>query len=291
MITLFAIPKAFEGHAAVIQRNALESWRRLGSEVDVVLVGDDEGVADAAAEIGARHVGGVETTEYGTPLLSSAFALARAAAETRVLAYVNADILLLRDFPTAIRRIRFDRFLCLGRRWNVEVHGPIDFTGPYEEHLRALVEERGRLALPDAIDYFVFDRDGPLADLPRFAVGRPGWDNWMIYRARSLRIPVVDATRAITAIHQQHGYEHVPEGSGKLWYGPEAEANFELIRGLERFQTRHATHVLTRFGPVPALTPRRVVSRVRSRNAVDGALERAARFVERLGRPREELRR
>jgi hypothetical protein len=280
MITLFAIPKAFEGDAAMIQRNALESWRRLGSEVGVVLVGDDEGVADAAAEIGARHVGGVETTEYGTPLLSSAFALAREAAETRVLAYVNADILLVRDFPTAIRRIRFDRFLCLGRRWNVEVRGPIDFAGPYEERLRALVEELGRLASPDAIDYFVFDREGPLADLPRFAVGRPGWDNWMIYRARSLGIPVVDATRSITAIHQQHGYEHVPEGSGTLWYGPEAKANFELIRGLERFQTRHATHVLTRLGPLPAPTPRRFVSRVRSRHAADGVVERAARLVE-----------
>jgi hypothetical protein len=290
MITLFAIPKPFEGDAAVIQRNALESWRKLGSEVDVVLVGDEEGVADAAAETGARHVGGVETTECGTPLVSSAFALAREAAETRVLAYVNADILLLRDFVAAIHRIRFDRFLCLGRRWNVEVRGPIDFDGPYEERLRALLAERGRLALPDAIDYFVFDRDSPLTDLPRFAVGRPGWDNWMIYRARALRIPVVDATRSITAIHQPHGYEHVPEGSGTLWYGPEAEENFELIRGLERFQTRHATHVLTRLGPLPALTPRRVVSRVRSRHAVDGAVERAARLVEsslRRRRPRQ----
>jgi len=290
MITLFAVPKPFDGDVAVIQRNALESWRKLGAEIRIVLVGDDEGVADAAAEIGARHVGAVETTEYGTPFLSSAFALAREAAETRVLAYVNADILLLRDFVEAIRRIRFERFLCLGRRWNVEVRGPIDFAGAYEDRLRALVAERGRLALPDAIDYFVFDREGPLGDLPRFAVGRPGWDNWMIYRARSLRIPVVDATRAITAIHQEHGYEHVPEGSGTLWYGPEAEANFELIRGLERFQTRHATHVLTRYGPVPALTPRRVVSRVRSRHASDGAVERVARLVEsslRRGRRRQ----
>jgi hypothetical protein len=290
VITLFAVPKPFEGDAAVSQRNAVESWRRLGSEVDVLLVGDDEGVAQAARDAGARHLGGVETTEYGTPLLSSAFALAREAAATRVLAYVNADIVLLRDFVTAVRRIRFDRFLCLGRRWNVWLHEPIDFDGAYEQRLRALVSEQGELALPDAIDYFVFDRDGPLTDLPRFVVGRPGWDNWMIYRARSLRIPVVDATRSITAIHQQHGYEHVPEGSGTLWYGPEAEANFELIRGLERFQTRHATHVLTRLGPVPALTPRRIVSRARSRHAADGAVERAARLVERLAGRRKELR-
>jgi hypothetical protein len=42
--------------------------------------------------------------------------------------------------------------------------------------------------------------------------------------------------------------------------------------------------VLTRFGALPALTPRRIVSRVRSRHAVDGSIERAARLAERLAR-------
>jgi len=267
MITLFAIPKPFVGATAVIQRNALESWARLGPEVDVLLVGGDEGVEDAADSVGARHVAEVETTRYGTPLL----------------ACVNADVILLPDFVAALRKIRLPRFLCLGRRWNVDLATPFDFGEGYEQRLGA-VARNGELALPDAIDYFVLDRDGPLTELPPFAVGRPGWDNWMIYRARKLRIPVVDATRAITAIHPRHGYEHVPEGTGAQWSGPEADANFELIKGLERFQTRHATHVLTRIGAVPALTPRRLVSRVRSRRAVDGTVERLARAVDALRR-------
>jgi hypothetical protein len=263
MITLFTIPKAFAGEAAAVQRNALESWTRFGDEVEVLLIGDDEGVAEAAAAAEARHVPGVDTTEYGTPLLSSAFALAREHSRRRLLAYVNADIVLLPDFVDAVRRIRFSSFLCLGRRRDLAT---------------------GELAPPDAIDYFVFGREGPLSELPPFVVGRPGWDNWMIYRARSLGFPVVDATRAITALHHAHGYEHVPERAGYRWYGPEAESNFALIEGLERFQTRHATHVLTRFGCVPALTPRRLLSRIRSRRAVDGYVERAARSVERLVR-------
>lgn len=282
MITLFAIPKAFTGQAGLIQRNALASWTRLGEEVEVLLVGDDDGVAEAAREARVRHVAQVERTEYGTPLLSSAFTLARAASTRRLLAYVNADIVLLPDFVAAVRRIRFPSFLCLGRRWDVDVTEELEVDGDYERRVRSLVAARGKLALPDAIDYFVFDRAGPLAELPPFAVGRPGWDNWMIYRARSLGLPVVDATRVLTAVHQNHGYAHVPERSGYRWYGPEATANFALMQGLERFQTRHATHVLTRFGVLPALTPRRIVSRVRSRHAVDGSVERAARLVERL---------
>ena len=284
MITLFALPKAFTGDAVVLQRNALESWVRLAPDVEVVLIGDDPGIAEAAAGSGARHLTGVATTDYGTPLLSSAFALARAASTRRLLAYVNADIVLLPDFIAAVRRIRFPSFLCLGRRWDVDLAEELPTDGDYERRVRSLVAARGKLALPDAIDYFVFERAGPLAELPPFAVGRPGWDNWMIYRARSLGIPVVDATRVLTAVHQNHGYAHVPERSGYRWYGPEATANFALMQGLERFQTRHATHVLTRFGVLPALTPRRIVSRVRSRHAVDGSVERAARLAERLAR-------
>jgi hypothetical protein len=282
VITLFAIPKPFAAAAAVIQENALESWTRLGPEVEILLLGNDEGVAEAAARTGVRQVEGVETTEFGTPLLSSAFALAREASTRRLLAYVNADVMLLPDFVHAIRRLRYASFLCLGRRWNVELDTPFDFGPGYEARLRELAHVHGELALPDAIDYFVLDREGPLTELPPFAVGRPGWDNWMIYRARQLRIPVVDATRAITAIHPRHGHEHVPEGTGALWSGPEAEANFELIKGLERFQTRHATHVLTRIGAIPTLTPRRIVSRVRSRDAVDGRVERIARAIDSL---------
>ena len=280
MITLFAIPKPYTGSTAVIQRNALKSWTRLGPAVEILLLGSDEGVAEAAARAGARHVEDIETTEFGTPLLSSAFALAREASTRRLLAYVNADVMLLPDFPDAIQRIRPASFLCLGRRWNVDLDTPFDFGPGYEKRLGALAHGHGELAPPDAIDYFVFDRAGPLTALPPFVVGRPGWDNWMIYRARRLRIPVIDATRAITAIHPRHGYEHVPKGTGALWYGPEADANFELIKGLERFQTRHATRMLTPVGAIPALTPRHVVSRVRSRDAVDGGVERIARAID-----------
>src|SRR5207302_10644877 len=130
--------------------------------VEVVLIGDDPGIAEAAAGSGARHLTGVATTEYGTPLLSSAFALARAASTRPLLAYVNADIVLLPDFVAAVRRIRFPSYLCLGRRWDVTVEGEIEPGGDYEGRVRRLVASSGELALPDAIDYFVLGRTGPL---------------------------------------------------------------------------------------------------------------------------------
>jgi hypothetical protein len=288
VVTIFAVPKPFAGHIGLIQQNALGSWVALGPDVEVLLCGDEPGVAEAAHRAGVRQLPDVERSELGTPLLDSVFRMVRAEAAHRRVAYVNADIILLPDFLAALRRVRFAHFLLVGRRWNTSLSEPIDFDeDDWERSLRELVAREGRLKLPDAIDYFAFDRDGPLAELPPFVVGRPSWDNWMIYRARRLGVPVIDATRVVTAVHQDHDYSHVPGGGGGrlAWLGPEAEINKSMVPPDQLFQTRHATHVATKIGVVPALAPRRIVSRVRSRHVVDGRVERIARLAERLGLP------
>ncbi len=90
-------------------------------------------------------------------------------------------------------------------------------------------------------------------ELPPFAVGRPGWDNYLVYRARKLGIPVVDATPVLTLVHQNHGYGHVPAASGDRWEGPEARMNRALMGGTERtFDIGDATHVLMANGLIPA---------------------------------------
>jgi hypothetical protein len=56
MITLITCPKPFRGHSKIIQRNAIKSWTLLEPKPEILLMGDDEGTAEAAAEFGARHV-------------------------------------------------------------------------------------------------------------------------------------------------------------------------------------------------------------------------------------------
>src|SRR5258708_5802556 len=115
-LTVFSIPKPFvEGHVSLIQRNALDSWRQLGPDVEVLLMGDDDGVAEAAAEYGVKHVGAAATNEYGTPLLDWAFRSAAEHASGEVVCYVNADIVLLDDFLAAVRRLPRSAYLAVGR--------------------------------------------------------------------------------------------------------------------------------------------------------------------------------
>jgi hypothetical protein len=97
------------------------------------------------------------------------------------------------------------------------------------------------------VDYYVFSR-GLGRDLLPLAIGRVGWDNWLIWHARSQGAAVVDATQVITAVHQDHDYSHHPGGAEAVWRGEEAKRNRALIGDWYRLlDCSDATHILTAY--------------------------------------------
>jgi len=257
MLTLFTIPKPFRGQIATIQRNAIQSWLQLRPACEIILLGDDEGTVEVAREFGVRHLPKVARSEYGTPLLNSIFERAQTAASHRLLCYVNADIILMSDFLPAVRRIPFRRFLMVGQRWDMDLDHALDFSQPdWETHLRRCVADRAALHPPTGIDYFVFPR-GLWGEIPPFAIGRTAWDNWLIYRARAQGAAVVDATRAVMIVHQNHDWSHIPGGEREAWEGSEAQRNRELANHAI-FTLHDATWLLTSRWLVPALTKERL---------------------------------
>ncbi|HYM90082.1 MAG TPA: glycosyltransferase family A protein, partial [bacterium] len=233
MVTLVSLPKPFRGHAEVIQRNAIRSWTRLRPACQIILLGDDDGTAEMARECGAHHVPEVARNEFGTPLLDSAFAAAERVATGDLLCYLNADIILMSDFMATVTRLagQMRRFLMIGQRCNVHIAGPWDFDQPdWEHHLRSYARRHGTLSgLFYGADYFVFTR-GLWQTLPPLAIGRYFWDTWLIFRARSLGVPVFDATDCVVAVHQAHDYSHAP--TVNAWVSaPEARRNLTLSGG------------------------------------------------------------
>lgn len=248
MLTIFTTPKPFHGHIAVIQRNAIASWARLQPRPLIILFGDEAGAA--AVEFGAMHIPQVGRNEYGTPLVSAMFEEAERRSDSPLLCYVNADIILLSDVLTAAQRVTaVGQFLIVGRRWDLDLQDLWDFEEPgWEERLRTRAQRDGALHSLMGMDYFIYPRSfwGPL---PPLAIGRTAWDNWLIYRARALGAPVIDATRAVTAIHQNHDYLHHPQGEGGVWQGAEAKRNQEMTGGPRyAFTLADVTHVLTPSG-------------------------------------------
>jgi len=256
MLTLFAIPKPFQGHIGVIQRNAVWTWTRPGTSMDVrvVLMGDESGVRETAESMGAGWHGQLACTPYGTPLLSDAFAWVAQHATTPWVGYINSDILLLPGFFMAVAEaMATGPALLVGRRTTIEQSAPIAGNGPdWADQLRDQVAAKGDPDKPNCIDYFIFPRQSVLAQLPPFAVGRPGWDNWMLFRAWSQGMRVIDLTPRVTVVHQRHDYGHVPQRRGSRWEGPEADENFRLAgSGYRFFSLLDATHEFTPTGVEP----------------------------------------
>lgn len=255
MLTIFSTPKPFRGHTAVIQRNAIRSWTLLHPDCEVILFGKDEGTAETAAELEMRHVPDVGCSEFGTPLVNALFEKANRLAENPILCYINADIILMNDFIQAVQRLIAvkRRFLMVGRRWNLDVTNAVNFSRPdWESALRSEVFDRGELCSHWFIDYFVF-RTPIFGEIPPFAIGRPYFDNWLLWRARSLRVPVIDATEVVTCVHQTHESRYSLLGSDSPGQSGDANVQTEVSRnhdlaGGSFFTIADATHRLTPAG-------------------------------------------
>ncbi len=74
--------------------------------MDVILLGEEEGLAEAANELGVKHISNVARSESGTPLISSMFQLARENSDSDLLCIINTDMLLMPDFVEAAKQGR-----------------------------------------------------------------------------------------------------------------------------------------------------------------------------------------
>jgi hypothetical protein len=214
-VTVFSAPKPFlDPHIKIIQRNAVRSWKELGFDVEVILIGDDPGIREAALDLDVNHIPGVEVNQLGTPLINSIFSLARKASTSELLLYINADIILMPGAMQVIMDVHQKKkeFLLVGRRWDLDISGEITFANNWSDRIKGRIEEDGRLQTPHAMDYFIFPRH-LYQEIPPFAVGRAGWDNWMVYHGIKQAWPVIDATAPLLIVHQNHDYAHLPDGA------------------------------------------------------------------------------
>lgn len=248
MLTIFAVPKAFHGHIEIIQRNAIKSWTLIRPRPEILLLGDDQGTEEVAREFGLRHCSGIARNEFGTPLVSDIFNRALKEATHNLFCYTNSDIILPSSLSETITKVRRPRFLIIGQRWNLDIETALSFEDPdWEKKLNDRRKADAKLFTPDGIDYFIFTR-GCYENILPFAIGRTVWDNWLVFKARLTKIPVVDATQAITVIHQNHGYG-TSDAKEAIWKGPEARANLELAGGyVSVFDLNDANFLLTSTG-------------------------------------------
>lgn len=262
MITIFSNPRSFTGHFDIIQRNAIKSWLALKPACQIILLNDEQNTSiGVAREFGIECITNVACNEFGTPLLNDVFLKVKQAAKHDIIAQVNTDIIVMDDFLRTVRGVHDllgERpFFMVGRRWDVDVAEPFNFTASnWEEVLRERICSQGSLHGMAGMDYWVFPRTFDFKP-PAFVVGRPGMDSWLVFQARSHRIPVIDATDAVTIVHQNHNYP----AKRSEHYELEKKRNIELAGGLSCMMTlRDADWTFDRAGLRRPALPKRLYS-------------------------------
>ena len=276
MVTLFCSPRPFvDRHTIVIQRNAIQSWLAMDPSPEVLLIGNDYGVAEIAHELSVTHIPDVETDSHGIPLRSSMCQIARDVAQYEHLCTINADIVILDNFYDALRSISLPQFVAAGQRYNVDVHEPIAFgDSEWRARLRDEIRRDAKLAGPSAIDYALYPKCISPPILPPFPVNSFGWDNWFLFQHRRRGIPVIDLTTFVIVVHQNHESSEQRRLKHKNW-----RANANAMSSLRRaggffnmMTLREASYVIGVTGLRRPRFPRRILSSLATNRLYRAAL-------------------
>lgn len=262
MITFFSNPRPFQGQFDRIQRNAIQSWKETCPECQIILFEDEEGTTKkVAGELGVQFIKDRRVSEFGTPFLNDSFDKVKKTAKFDVIVQISADIILTDNFLPSVTKVlkimEGKPFFISGRRWDFNVAEKIDFSKKdWQSTLMELVKKEGKLHSLSAMDYWILPRNMPF-EFPAFVIGRVGTDSWLLYKLRSMNIPVIDATDAIDVIHQNHPYPRKIEKS----FIVEEKINIVLAGGLlNMLNLREADWLLVKEGLVKPKFPRRIFS-------------------------------
>lgn len=180
-------------------RNALYSWKEAGA--DILLQGKETLPTASAWETGWVEV---QRSEWGMPLVNSMIAMAYKC-EANSYALVNADIMLIQGIKEAAawaRKRYGERYLIVGQRTNMMVARDWGFIPHWQNQFIQLAKGQKKLP-PCGSDYFIFGAE-TYEELPDLAIARYTWDNYLIWDCLARKVPVIDATDVLLAVHQNH---------------------------------------------------------------------------------------
>jgi hypothetical protein len=234
-ISIFTTPRPFIGEFKRIQLNAILSWQAL-KNVEIFLFNDEKNTTKRICKnYGFKFIPSLKKNINGTPFINDCFKIIRKKTNTKITAYVNTDIILQNDFVETIKKI--DRLIkkkyyyIIGQRYNIKKKLNLK-RHSFDNLDLGKFKKKNNLHGLSGMDYWVFPRKLAIP-LPPFIVGRPGIDSWLVKYFKEKKIPIIDATDSITAIHQRHSY---PKKNLNYYY-EECEYNISISGGSQNLMT------------------------------------------------------
>jgi len=274
MISLVSTFRPFKHEFSHIQLNALRSWLQFCPPCEIIIVGQEEGIQELVEKhkkYDIKYIPTVMRNKFGTPLLNDIIYQAEKIAKNKIIGLVNSDIIILKGLleTTALVAKKYNKFLIVSKRWELQVKDYINFEDPNWKCtlLNELTRSGYKMNLLP-IDLLIFPKK-MFMDVPPFAIGRGLWVRWFIYKALTLNAPVIDASDAIPTVHQVHSYWHVSSSVkgtyqesveffdnmkkiGYAAYFSDEDINYEIKEG-KIVERKNFNHILRRIIKAPII--------------------------------------
>lgn len=257
MIDFVASFRPFENNFWTIQHNAVASWKAIAPKSHL-FVSSSTYPADTSTKafisvLSGKFIGEVTDLgengihdENGVLLVNRLWNEAWNNKRSDVLWMANSDNIY---FPHSVKAVElckreFPEFVMIGRKTDLLVEHLISFYRPdMFDDLYQRAKALGQIKNP-GIDYFaVYTTDNIWEDMPDFRIGRLRYDNWMVWKALELGIPVIDSTAFNLIVHQSHG-----DREGKI--KEETTFNRNALTKAQMKNVGDATYVMEENGTI-----------------------------------------
>lgn len=235
MITLFTTTKDFAGMNRSNQLNAIRSWLFSSYKPEVLIFGRSTGIDELGSHPNLKIIEKVKTTSTGAPFANEMFNMVSSAASNDICCFLNADILLTDNFFEFVKKVHdkvCSKYLLVGERIDADVADELDFSGEWEKKFKEKCGSSFNDHPPAGSDYFIFPKAQYRGNvLPELYIGRPGWDNFMIYHALKNHYKLVDLSPSVKVYHQNHDYSHLKR--------PHVADDSETIQNIKNIPYEH----------------------------------------------------
>ena len=200
------------------------NWMSLRPYVIPVVFTNDTGLEEECRNQGWNVFPIREVAAGGVPVLKHMFMDAMDAYNTTFYAYSNSDILFTKTLIDTLSSLSNSLaneeipVLIVGRRTNVEIGYLNETDGSSWDNLTSVSKASGNIFSSNAEDFFITSGVYPWDECANVVIGRPAYDNWLVYNARKRKHIVIDATGTLLAIHQttsagnMEGHSHSNKG-------------------------------------------------------------------------------
>ena len=215
-ITFISAFRKFKPPFDRIQHSALYSWKEQG----IPVIAPTNEVDTETACAGYDNITLIDGVKRGreigfptqSPIVPDLIAKALPVADTTMVAYINADIIITENFVEKIQQM-VDKYgydiYAVGSRYEIDLKEYVNSPESYKK-----VQEQNRGAYDDSTssDIFIaskFTWRKVISEMPDFILGRWGWDNYLHMMAEVYRLKKHNCSDVLPILHCKHTFHHI----------------------------------------------------------------------------------